>query len=90
MEFLKVDTQRNYIEAQGTILDISSLVLQTIGAIYDSYHDHGQLTEAEFFKKAIIAAVTSPDSPVFADFGNDGNSVLVDVTELRKALNHEE
>lgn len=89
MRYLKIDTQKNYIEAQGNILDISVLILEVIGAIYDNYKTHGHSAEAEFFKKAIASGVTSSDSPVFADLGGNGNSVLVDVSEIKRMLNHD-
>ena len=89
MKYLKVDTQRNYVEAQGNIMDISVFVLQIIGAIYDNYKNNGHPSEAEFFKAAIASGVTSSDSPVFKDLGADGNSVLVNVSEIKRVLNHD-
>lgn len=88
MKYLKIDTQRNYIEAQGSIVDISVLVLEAIGAIYDNYKANGHSKEAEFFKEAIIAGVTFPDSPVFKDCGLNGGSILFNVSEIERMRNH--
>lgn len=88
MKYLKVDTQKRHVEARGSVVDVTQLILKVIGAIYDNYIAHGHLTEAEFFKRAIHTAATDPDCPVFKYGGPNGDSILLDVSEIKRMFGH--
>ena len=89
MKYLKIDTQKGCIESQGSVADMSAMVLEIIGAMYDGLKDNGNPVEAEFFKAAIVAGVTYPDSPVFKDgVPNCGDSILANVDEVERMRKH--
>lgn len=88
MKYLKIDTQKGYIESQGSVVDMSALVLETIGAMYDSLKANGNPGGAEFFRAAVVAGVTYPDSPVFNGSAlHRKDSILVNVDEIERMRN---
>lgn len=89
MKFLKIDTQKGYIETGGSVVDMSIMVLEIISSIYDSLKVNGNPVGAEFFKNAIAAGVTHPDSPVFdGSIPIRGPSILVNIDEIERRRDH--
>ncbi|MBQ2997275.1 MAG: hypothetical protein IJE22_08620 [Oscillibacter sp.] len=89
MRYLKIDTQKGIIEAQGSIADTAAALLETIDAIYNGYMVNGQPIAAQVFKKSIIAGVTHPESPVFdGRFDGMESSILVDATDIERMRDH--
>ena len=69
MRQLKVDLDKGFISAQGSIIDIATDVLVVISEVYATTKKR-DAAAAELFRKCIEAGVSNPDSPCF-----DGRSL---------------
>lgn len=72
---LKIDLEKGYIQAVGSVIDVSADVLFAISEIYAAFK-RSDKRAAEAFQRAMIIGVNSPDSPCFNGEGTPGMSFI--------------